>query len=128
MPKRFPIALIAAAMLISVVPLPACAEPASDLPEALRQCAIGHALGLAAKQVGDSPERIAETALQLCYQENMEAQNAFRAERMRQDPPIDADELVAQWDVRRVALRASLVAAIKACRTASADPGRCAPS
>lgn len=96
------------------------AEPAADLPEILGQCATEHALGLAKKQPSDSPDRIVETPLQLCYQENLEAQNAFRTERMRQNPPVDADELVALWDIRRAALRASLVATVQARRASPA--------
>lgn len=125
MPHRLPIVLIA---LAAIVPAPIhCAEPASDLQEALRQCAIGHALGLAARQPDDSPERVAETALQLCYQENMEAQNAFRAEQMRREPGLGADELVGRWDGQREQFRAALIAAVKDCRAAAPDR-RCGPS
>jgi len=110
--------------------------PASDLAalsETLSGCATGHALHLAAAKPGDGIERISETALQLCYQENMEAQNAFRAERLRADPSLPADELVAAWDVRRAELRASLVATVTACRAAAAagtaaSDARCNPS
>ncbi|MBY8821922.1 hypothetical protein [Sphingomonas colocasiae] len=127
MPSRFPATVVAALAAIAfAVPAAHSAEPASDLSEALRQCATGHALGLAAKQADDGPDRIAETALQLCYQENMEAQNAFRAEQMRQEPGLGADELVGRWDRRREQLRAALIEAIRACRTGGG--GRCGPS
>ncbi len=111
MPHRLVVA-VSAIFTLAITATAHCAEPVADVPEALRQCATGHALGLATKQPGDSPDRIAETTLQLCYQENLKAQNAFRAEQMRQSPPVDADELVALWDVRRVAFHASLVAVV----------------
>jgi hypothetical protein len=116
-------ALLAA--LIALGGTSTMAAEAEALSKTLSECASGHSLDLAAKQ-GDSAEQVAETALQLCYQENLEAQNAFRAERMRADPSLPADELVALWDVRRAQLRAVLIDTVNACRaTISAGAGRC---
>lgn len=125
MPNPFPAALAALA-IVAAAPAARGAEPAGDIPEALRRCAAGHALGLAERQPDDSPARIAETALQLCYQENLEAQNAFRAEQTRREPALAADELVDRWDARRAGLRAALIEAIKSCRAAGGGP--CDPS
>ncbi len=102
-------------------------NPATEtLSQTFSECAIVHSLDLAAAKPGDGAEQVAETALQLCYQENMEAQNAFRAERIRADPSLPADELVALWDVRRAELRAALIDKVKTCRaTIAAGAGRC---
>jgi hypothetical protein len=120
------VAMLAAFLAVGGDPAPA--SEVGALHEALSRCATGHALDLAVAKPGDGIEQIAETALQLCYQENMEAQNAFRAERIRADPSLPADELVALWDVRRAALRASLVAAVTTCRASIASGGRCPSS
>jgi len=106
----------------------ATTDEAETLSKTLSECAIGHSRNLAVKP-GDGAERVVETALQLCYQENLEAQNAFRVERMRADPSLPADELVALWDVRRAELRAALIDNVNACRaTIAAGAGRCGPS
>ncbi len=106
------------------------AAPAADTPsEALRTCATGHALDLAVVKPDNTAEHVSETALQLCYQENLEAQTEFRAEQLRLDRSIGADELVAWWDVHRSELRTSLVAAIDNCRASLvAGAARCDPS
>jgi hypothetical protein len=121
-----------AAMMAILIALGGASTPASDasvLSEALSKCAIGNSLDLAAAKPDDGAEQVVETALQLCYQENLEAQNAFRAERMRSDPSLPADALVELWDVRRAGLRAALIDKVKACRsTIAAGAGRCEPS
>lgn len=106
------------------------AAPAADTSsEALRTCATGHALDLAVVEPDNTAEHVSETALQLCYQENLEAQTEFRAAQLRVDRSIGADELVARWDVHRSELRTSLVAAINSCRASlAAGAARCDPS
>lgn len=116
------------AVLIVLGGTPAMAAEAEALSKTMSECAIGHSLDLATKP-GDGAEQVAETALQLCYQENLEAQNAFRVERMRADPSLPADELVVLWDVRRAELRAALIDNVKTCRaTIAAGAGHCGPS